>query len=119
MIDPSMTDSKFALSKFVGQQAIKNDLEAKIKRAKQQQDILPHLLFCGPSEIGKTTLARSLAYEMQVDIRIASGSFIENRNLVELVTNLAEGDLLVISDIESLNKRILELLIQIIERCQI
>ncbi len=88
MIDPSVTDSKFALSKFVGQEAITDDLEAKIKRARQRNDILAHLLFCGPSEIGKTTLAGCLAYEMGVNIRIASSSVIEKPDyLAALVTN--------------------------------
>ena len=118
MID--MTDPKFALSKFVGQQAIKDDLEAKIKRAKQRQDILDHLLFCGPSEMGKTTLAYSLAYEMKVAVKTTLGSWIEKPgDLGALVTNLEEGDLLVIRDIESLNKGILELLVQVIEEFQI
>src|SRR5262249_32857958 len=120
MIDPSVTDSKFALSKFVGQQAIKDDLEAKIKRAKQRQDMLPHLLFCGPREIGKITLARSLAHEMKVNIRNASGMLIERLDdLVQLVINSEEGDLLVIPDIESLNEGIVELLSQVVEQFQI
>src|SRR5262245_44554220 len=120
MIDPSVTDSKFALSAFVGQQAIKDDLEAKIKRAMQRREILPHLLFCGPSEFGKRTLAKCLASEMKVAVKITSGSVIERPgDLAALVTSCEEGDLLVITECESLNKVVLELLIQVVEQFQI
>lgn len=132
MINPSVTDSKFALSKFVGQQAIKDDLEAKIKRAKQRREILSNLLFCGPSEFGKTTLAKCLASEtfrikrlplpmrLKVAVKIMSGSVIERPgDLAEAVTNCEEGDLLVITECESLNKVVLEVLVQIVEELQI
>jgi len=116
----SVNDSKFPLTNFVGQEGIKHDLEAKLKRAKQQQSILPHLLFCGPSEIGKKTLAKCLAYEKQVNVRIAVGPSIERPgDLGALVTNCDEGDLLVIAEIESLNKGLLEPLIQVIGDSQI
>ena len=119
MIDPSVTDSKFALSAFVGQQAIKDDLEAKIKRAKQQQhSILPHLLFCGPTEIGKRTLAKCLACEMKVAAKITSGPQIDLGALV-WNWNCEEGDLLVITECESLNKGVLEGLIEVIEQFKI
>ena len=113
-------DLKFALSNFVGQQAIKIDLEAKITRAKQRDDILPHLLFCGPDEIGKKTLAKCIAHEMGVNMRVGDGSVIERPgDLGALVTNCDERDLLVIPHCDSLNKIVLEVLIPVFERFQI
>ena len=115
-----VNEPKFSLSNFIGQQAIKNDLEIKLKRAKQQKTILPHLLFCGPNEIGKRTLGKCLAYEMQRNVGVAVGGSIDRPGeFAAIVTNCNEGDFVVIAQTESLNKFVLEVLIQVLEESQI
>jgi Holliday junction DNA helicase RuvB len=94
-----------ALSEYVGQQAIKDNLLIALTAAKQRQESLEHLLFYGPPGLGKTTLAFIIAKELGVNIKITSGPSIERPgDLAAILTNLTPGDVLFIDEIHRLNK---------------
>jgi hypothetical protein len=58
-----------SLSMYVGQEVIRHDLRLRIDRARMHAEAVPHLLLCGPREMGKATLAHAIAVEMDVGIK--------------------------------------------------
>jgi Holliday junction DNA helicase RuvB len=99
------------LSEFTGQEKIKNNLAISIEAAKKRDEPIEHILFHGPSGLGKTTLSYLIANEMNKNIRITSGPTIEKvGDLGAILTNLQDGDILFIDEIHRLNKLIEEVL---------
>src|SRR6202789_3117387 len=106
-----MTLRPALLDQFVGQLRIKERLEVLIGAAKQREDSLEHLLFCGPPGLGKTSLAHIVAKAMGASIVTTSGPVIEKAgDLAGLLTTLQKGDVLFIDEIHRLNKNIEEYL---------
>ena len=106
-----MTLRPALLDQFVGQLRIKDRLDVLIGAAKQRDDSLEHLLFCGPPGLGKTSLAHIVAKSMGANITTTSGPVIEKAgDLAGLLTTLQKGDVLFIDEIHRLNKNIEEYL---------
>jgi Holliday junction DNA helicase RuvB len=100
-----------ALLEFTGQDKIKANLAISIEAAKKRKEPIEHILFHGPSGLGKTTLSYLIASEMGKNIRITSGPTIEKvGDLGAILTNLEDGDILFIDEIHRLNKLIEEVL---------
>ena len=99
------------LSEFTGQEKIKNNLAISIEAAKKREEPIEHILFHGPSGLGKTTLSYLIANEMGKNIRVTSGPTVEKvGDLGAILTNLEDGDILFIDEIHRLNKLIEEVL---------
>lgn len=100
-----------SFEEYMGQQKIKDNLQILIEAAKKRGEAIDHLLLCGPSGLGKTSLAHIIAKEMGVNIKITSGPAIEKvGDLASILTNLQPGDILFCDESHRLNKTIEETL---------
>ena len=100
-----------ALSEYIGQEKVKDNLSVYLEAAKRRNEPMDHILLYGPPGLGKTTLAGIIANEMGVDFRVTSGPAIEKQgDLVALLTNLNDGDVLFIDEIHRLSRHVEEIL---------
>ncbi|MDQ6903866.1 MAG: Holliday junction branch migration DNA helicase RuvB [Bacteroidota bacterium] len=99
------------IEEFSGQSQIIENLRIFIKAAKQRNEALDHILFHGPPGLGKTTLSRIVANELEVNIKETSGPVIEKPgDLAGLLTNLEANDVLFIDEIHRLSNVVEEYL---------
>lgn len=99
------------LKEFIGQRKIKENIEVFIKAALIRKEPLDHVLFCGPSGLGKTTLATVIANELGVNIKSTSGPVLERAgDVAAILTNLSDRDILFIDEIHRLPRAVEEIL---------
>jgi Holliday junction DNA helicase RuvB len=88
-----------ALNEFIGQERAKEQLRIHIEAAKKRGDALEHVLLVSPPGLGKTTLAKIIANEMQTNFKQAIGPIMERLDLASTLTNLEKSDILFIDEI--------------------
>lgn len=108
------------LAEYIGQPAVREQMEIFIQAARKRQEPLDHVLIFGPPGLGKTTLAHIVAHEMHVNLRQTSGPVLEKAgDLAALLTNLEEGDVLFIDEIHRMSPAIEEILYPAMEDYQL
>ncbi|MBN2197933.1 Holliday junction branch migration DNA helicase RuvB [Candidatus Wolfebacteria bacterium] len=96
---------------YIGQEKIKKNLNLILKAAKKRKEAIDHLLFYGPTGLGKTTLATLVAKEMKANLRITTGPAIQKvGELAAILSSLEDKDILFIDEIHRLNRSIEEVL---------
>ncbi|MBU2539703.1 Holliday junction branch migration DNA helicase RuvB [Patescibacteria group bacterium] len=90
---------------YIGQESIKQNIKIIVTAAKQRNQSPDHLLLCGNSGLGKTTLAYLIAKEMGKPVRVTSGPALERAgDLVAILTNLSDGEVLFLDECHRINK---------------
>ena len=108
------------LSEYVGQEAVKQQMDIFIEAAKKRQESLDHVLIFGPPGLGKTTLAHVIANELGVNLKHTSGPAIEKPgDLAAILTNLEERDVLFVDEIHRLSSVVEEILYPALEDYQL
>ena len=108
------------LADYVGQEAVKSQLDIFVSAARGREEALDHVLIFGPPGLGKTTLAHILATEMGVNLRQTSGPVLERPgDLAAILTNLQPRDLLFVDEIHRLSPVVEEVLYPAMEDYQL
>ena len=88
------------LTEYIGQTAVKTQLEIFVTAARQRSEAMDHVLIFGPPGLGKTTLAHIIANELGVTMRQTSGPVLERpADLAAMLTSLQPRDVLFVDEI--------------------
>lgn len=105
-----------SLDDYLGQAAIKEKLKIYTAACKIRNEHLDHMLLFGPPGLGKTTLAKVMAKELDVPIKITSAPILERGgDLVAILSSLTAKEILFIDEIHRLPKNVEEILYSAME----
>ncbi len=101
---------------YPGQDAVKNNLQVYVAAAKLRARTLDHAIFHGPPGLGKTTLAKIVAYELEAPFYQTSGPSIDKPgDLAGILAGIEPGGVLFIDEIHRLPITVEEILYSAME----
>ena len=101
---------------LIGQKKVISRLKIIIKSAQLRNDVLGHVLLSGPRGLGKTTIARAIANELNATIQIANGANLRSiKRLLPYIMDIKEGSILFIDEIHRMTALCQEYLYPVME----
>lgn len=92
------------LDDYIGQEKVKIQIKEAIEAAKLKDLPLEHILLFGSAGLGKTSLSKIVANEMNSNIIIMSGPTIKDpMSLVSVIRDVKYGDIVFIDEIHRMN----------------
>jgi len=104
-----------ALSDFVGQERVKEQLSIALEAARARGEALDHVLLAGPPGLGKTSLAQIVRNELGVGIRQVAGPGLERKDIAAILTSLEPRDVLFVDEIHRMSRAAEEILYPALE----
>ncbi len=99
------------LDDFIGQTPVIETLKISIAASKMRGEPLGHVLLMGPVGSGKTTIAYAAVCELNAGVKIShANELCRPHELAAVLTNLGDGDVLIIKDIDVIPRNCMELL---------
>ena len=109
-----------SFDEFIGQKKTIHNLQIAIKAARKRKEALDHVLFSGLPGLGKTTLARIIAFEMKGILHTTSGPILKRAgDLVGTLTKMEQGDVLFIDECHRMLPEVEEFLYSAMEDFQV
>src|SRR5690242_2887090 len=97
------------LDEFIGQHALKAQLEISIRAAADRGEALDHVLLAGPPGLGKTSLARIIAEELEVPFVQTAGPALERKGeIAAFLTDLEPRSVFFVDEIHRLPRAVEE-----------
>src|SRR3954470_18886649 len=97
------------LDEFVGQHALKAQLQVSIQAAAARNEALDHVLLAGPPGLGKTSLARIVAEELGVGFVQTAGPALERKgDIAAFLTDLEPRSVFFVDEIHRLPRAVEE-----------
>lgn len=110
-MDNFETNERITLDTFIGQTKITETLKISISAAKIRKESFGHILLSGPRGCGKKTLINAIAEELGVPVHVSSFNAIRSASdLAAILTNLTEGNILVLENFDAIRQDCIELL---------
>jgi Holliday junction DNA helicase RuvB len=104
------------LDDVFGQATTIKALKEAITATKKRNSVLGHVLFYGPAGLGKSTLAKLIAKELDKKIIMLSAASLRSvAKTEEFIFRLREGDVLFIDEIHALTPKMSDLLLPVMQ----
>lgn len=107
------------LDEFIGQSKTIETLKISVAASKKRQETMGHILLTGPLSSGRHTLANAIVQELNANVKIINIKDIRKEaELVAVFTNLTNGSVLIIEEIDEIKQDLIFLLCSAMEDYQ-